>query len=88
MTPKEKAEELVLKYLRIDNNTKEWFNIHIAKQCALIAVDEILQSNSNINVFISSKDVKYKNKAETEVKSDCKENLKYWQEVKQEILKL
>ena len=40
---KEKAEELVLKYLRIDNNTKEWFNTHIAKQCALIAVDEILE---------------------------------------------
>ena len=42
MTPKQKAEELVLKYLRIDNNTKEWFNTHIGKQCALIAVDEIL----------------------------------------------
>jgi len=42
MTPQEKAKELVLKYLRIDNNTKEWFNTHIAKQCALIAVDEIL----------------------------------------------
>ncbi|NDG33407.1 hypothetical protein EB118_25555 [bacterium] len=46
MTPKEKAKELVLKYLRIDNNTKEWFNSHIAKQCALIAVDEILNINS------------------------------------------
>ena len=43
MTPKEKAHELVLKYLRIDNNTKEWFNIHIAKQCALIAVDDIIE---------------------------------------------
>jgi len=43
MTSKEKAEELVLKYLRIDNNTKEWFNKYIAKQCALIAVDEILE---------------------------------------------
>ena len=42
MTAKEKAEELVLRYLRIDNKTKEWFNSHIAKQCALIAVDEIL----------------------------------------------
>jgi hypothetical protein len=31
MTPKEKAEELVLRYLRIDNKTKEWFNSHIAK---------------------------------------------------------
>jgi len=46
MTPKEKAKELVLRYLRIDNNTKEWFNSHIAKQCALIAVDEILNINS------------------------------------------
>ena len=49
MSPKEKAEELVLKYLRIDNNTKEWFNTHIAKQCALIAVDEIILQN---NVWI------------------------------------
>ena len=42
LTPKEKADELVLRYLRIDNNTKEWFNLYIAKQCALIAVDKIL----------------------------------------------
>ena len=46
LSPKEKAEELVLRYLRIDNNTKEWFNLYIAKQCALIAVDEILNINS------------------------------------------
>lgn len=42
MTPKEKAEELVLKYLKIDNNTKKWFNKNIAKQCALICCDEVL----------------------------------------------
>jgi hypothetical protein len=42
MTPEEKAGELVLNFLRIENNTPEWFNTHIAKQCALIAVDEIL----------------------------------------------
>ena len=42
MKPKIKAEELVLNFLRIDNNTPEWFNTHIAKQCALIAVDEVL----------------------------------------------
>lgn len=35
MTPKEKAKELVLKYLKIDNNIK-------AKQCALICCDEVL----------------------------------------------
>jgi hypothetical protein len=45
--PKEKAkaDELVLRYLRINNNTKEWFNLNIAKQCALIAVDEIINSS-------------------------------------------
>ena len=43
MKAKEKAEELVLKYLRIDNNTQEWFNTYIAKQCALICVDEIIK---------------------------------------------
>lgn len=43
MTPKEKAKELVLKYLRIDNNTKEWFNTHIAKQCALICINEMIR---------------------------------------------
>jgi len=49
---KEKAEELVLKYLRIDNNTKEWFNTHIAKQCALIAVDEIIKSINPFGMFL------------------------------------
>ena len=46
MTPEEKATELVLRYLRIDNNTIQWFNLYIAKQCALIVVDEILNINS------------------------------------------
>lgn len=44
LDPKEKANELILKYLRVDNNTKEWINIYIAKQCALIAVYEMLIS--------------------------------------------
>ena len=51
MKPKEKAKELVLKFLRIDNNTSEWFNTHIAKKCALIAVDEVL-----INVSLGEYD--------------------------------
>jgi hypothetical protein len=49
MEAKEKAEELVLKFLRVENNTPEWFNTHIAKQCALIAVEEILQELENID---------------------------------------
>jgi hypothetical protein len=92
MTPKEKAEELVDKFMDYTgfeiNEQNNMSNIFSAKQCALIAVDYILKSNSNINIFICSKEVKYKNKAETEIKSDCKENLEYWKEVKQEIEKL
>jgi hypothetical protein len=43
LSAKEKALELVLRYLKIYNNTEEWFNLYIAKQCALIAVDELIK---------------------------------------------
>ena len=72
MAPKEKAEELVLKYLRIDNNTKEWFNTHIAKQCALIAVDEIIKAIPCREDYGGDGWVLI-------------ENTEYWREVKQEI---
>ena len=76
MTAKEKAEELVLKYLRIDiNNTKEWFNTHIAKQCAIIAVDEIIKAIPCREDYGGDGWVLI-------------ENTEYWQEVKQEIEKL
>jgi len=83
MTPKEKAEELVLKFLRIDNNTKEWFNKHIAKQCALIAVNEIIEATkyelSHAKAYLDGRD----SEIITEVYYSP-----YWQEVKQEIEKL
>lgn len=49
MTPKEKAEELFNKFIIIDDLSDStgnslYFNAH-AKQCALIAVDEILKEN-------------------------------------------
>jgi hypothetical protein len=45
MTPKEKAEKLVLKYLRLQEiGSTNWFHIILAKQCALIAVDELIKS--------------------------------------------
>jgi hypothetical protein len=43
MTPKEKAEELVDKY-DILQAIIEGFSFYDSKQCALIAVDEILDS--------------------------------------------
>jgi hypothetical protein len=72
MTAKEKAEELVLKYLRIDNNTREWFNKHIAKQCALIAVQECIDLHYNLDGD----------------RNGIGDSYKYWLEVKQEIEKL
>jgi len=45
MTPKEKAKELVDKFYEI---LPYWVNEQDAKQCALIAVDEILKDTINI----------------------------------------
>jgi hypothetical protein len=43
MTPRDKAEELVLKYLRLqEEGSSNWFHKILAKQCALIAVDELI----------------------------------------------
>lgn len=72
LSPKEKAEELVLRYLRIDNNTKEWFNLYIAKQCALIAVDECIELHFNLESDANG----------------IGDSFKYWLEVKEEIIKL
>jgi len=44
MTPKEKAEELILKFKQLPKEgTLAWYlSFELSKQCALIAVDEIL----------------------------------------------
>jgi nitrogenase molybdenum-iron protein alpha/beta subunit len=42
MTPKEKAKELVLKYLRLQEKDCDWIHKGMAKKSALIAVDELL----------------------------------------------
>ena len=72
MTPKEKAEELVSKYITNQNswyleNLVDGLRIAHAKQCALIAVNEILDNNLWFNDEI---------------------NNNYWFEVIQEIEKL
>ena len=70
MTPKEKAEELVTKML------KELFDLDLAKQCALIAVDEILN------------DYSYMQNVRNANSNQIHSRRVYWQEVKQEIVKL
>ena len=74
MTPKEKAEELVLKYLRLKRHKmfNGWWHKMISKQCALIAIDEIINSNPHSNPL----------------NTDVHSTMSYWQEVKQEIEKL
>ena len=73
MTPKEKAKDLFDKY---------WEEIEIgydnSKQCALIAVDEIIQNNKS---FLRTNN-------ELHNDNGLDSDLEYWQEVKQEILKL
>lgn len=76
MTPKEKAKELVDKFISYSyfsdgNNSMNRANEQEdnAKECALIAVDEI----TSIKLLWYQKDTK---------------ELEYWKEVKQEINKL
>lgn len=70
MTPKEKAKQLRDRYFALVSMTHaEW---DLSKQCALIAVDEILSDYKN---YLMHENTEYK-------------GLKYWQEVKKEIEKL
>jgi hypothetical protein len=69
MTPNEKAKELLLKFMAIQFGD---FPTTDAKQCALIAVDEIIKQEAE-------RCLAYK---ETDKFID------YWQEVKQEIEKI
>lgn len=47
MTPKEKAEYILLNYLEVDFKANDWSKKRqLAKQCAIIAVNEI------INIYI------------------------------------
>lgn len=74
MTPKEKAQELVNKFFRNDFLHHD-INYQQAKECALIAVDEILLALRD--VFVVELD-----------DTDIDEKQIYYQEVKQEIEKL
>jgi len=68
MTPKEKAEELFDKFrVKVhDRDGTSAMNGFETKQCALIAVDEIL------NVIIGSYDYELENKYWQEVKQEIK----------------
>ena len=70
-SPKEKSEELVTKFIL---STPITCHINVAKQCALIAVDEICEIlEDNGFTFIEYHD---------------RTTIEYWLQVKQEIEKL
>jgi hypothetical protein len=76
MTPKEKAEELFTTYrfsLSIPNAPLGDLKDSIAKQCALIAVDEILNNDVGYNAY------------DGVIGNNIWIDIEYWQEVKQEI---
>jgi hypothetical protein len=80
MTPKEKAKELFDKYcfaIRTEETDSGYFtNVIYAKQCAIIAIDEIIKQWEYIDVYLA------------DALGELNPNLKYWYEVKQEIEKL
>jgi hypothetical protein len=86
MTQKEKAEELILKFMRLQEPNYNWFHSKLAKQCALIAIDEIILSapfepvDTDWDEAGSSAQYWYPQKLE--------DSAKWWAEVRQEIEKL
>ena len=76
MTPKEKAEELFDKMFLIIENKGMYDDLYRAKECALIAVDEILKLE-NPNTY------NYLTESKEHLIVQIADN--YWQEVKKEI---
>ena len=91
MTPQEKAQELIDKFSQVDTPNwdptsgtieQEQIGFYSGKECALIAVDEIIKQF--VGVYDSLKDAGVLDSASVQDSA----NYKYWQEVKQEIEKL
>ena len=81
MTAKEKAEELVNKFY----NEVRYYQR--AKQCALIAVDEIIKERYFHNEHYKQNS-KFKYHIEIELSKRLEATRNYWNEVKHEIEKL
>ena len=81
MIPKEKAEDLIAKFNNPDRTNYPY--VHNAQQCALIAVDEIINSRNDDRGFDDTL-----SSVSSEYYTVHPMYLTYWQEVKQEIEKL
>jgi hypothetical protein len=74
MVPKEKAEKLVLRFMYLQEPNYNWFHKGLGKQCALIAVDEILQNFGTLT------------EGKQHYAAHC--TIQFYEQVKQEIEKL
>jgi hypothetical protein len=54
MKAKEKADELVKKMYTVHSNSASLITLYFAKQCALIAVDEIIKAGKDVDEFADS----------------------------------
>ena len=75
MTPKEKAKELVNKFLQVYDG-----RVPQAKKCTLICIDELLESNEKISLKDLSETMQT-----NDILCQLTDNAMYWQKVKQEI---
>ena len=74
MKPKDKAEELVFEFTTIQSNEYNYgINREMAKQCALIAVEEILKYQDSLVGMLDTNDSR---------------DIMFWEEVQQEIEEL
>ena len=96
MTPKEKANQLIDRYLDIENYNNinlDLFcdecgmSLQAAKYCALIAVEEIIKERYFHNEHYKQ-NLKLKYHIEIELAERLEATRNYWNEVKQEIEKL
>ena len=87
LTSKEKAIELVHTFMDIgeeqEYNTPRYLSKDIAKQCALIVVDEIISSREDDGAFDDTL-----SSMSSEYYTPHPMYLTYWKQVKQEIEKL
>ena len=67
MTPKEKAKELVKRMYAVHSNSASDITWYFAKQCALIAVDEILKSHYALLTGIKPSTYNYWQEVKTEI---------------------
>jgi hypothetical protein len=63
MTPKEKAQQLIYAFEAFTDRDNE---LEFAKQCALIAIDEVLRSHHNLYV-VNNKKVKFYSEVQQEI---------------------